>query len=108
RTKLNPEILRTITVLQNAVAFPRRELHQQSMTQMLTKEHHKSLEEISHKLSDCVTELRELADKYQVQFDELSEKGQESDKGQELASLAGSFQEAAEYAQQALDALVAI
>jgi hypothetical protein len=78
------------------------------MISIPTKQHREMLEEVSNKLNDCVRDLRELADEYQGQLDEMSEKQQESEKGQELESLASSLQEAVEFVQQALDAVVGI
>jgi hypothetical protein len=75
---------------------------------MLTKQHQEMLEEVSNKLNDCAAELQELAKHYQEGFDELSEKRQQSEPGQELESLASSLQEAADLAQQVVDTLVGI
>jgi hypothetical protein len=78
------------------------------MISILTKQHQEILEEVSGKLNGCVTDLQQLADEYQGRFDEMSEKRKESEKGQELESLADSLQEAVNSAQQALDALIGI
>jgi hypothetical protein len=73
------------------------------MISILTKQHREILDEVSNKLTGCVTDLQELAAEYQGKFDEMSEQRQESEKGQELESLVSSLQAAADSVQQAVD-----
>lgn len=62
----------------------------------MNKTHKKELDEALSKISDATTVIERLAEYYREQFDDLSEKAQEGDRGQTLDEEAGELETMAE------------